>query len=57
MNHPIIHTEWKILNVTVIQKYGNNFCYLEYTLNLKRNSAFYGNINFNNYFKYNIFLI
>lgn len=43
MNHPIIHTEWKILNVTVIQKFGNNFCYLEYTLNLKRNSAFYGN--------------
>ncbi len=43
LNYPFINTEWKLTNVSVVPKEENNFVWLEFTLHLKRNSAFYVN--------------
>jgi hypothetical protein len=43
INHPFIHTEWKLLNISVKPNEVNNFVWLEFTLHLKRNHAFYVN--------------
>ena len=42
-NQSQIKTEWDVLRMSVTLKEQNNIVYLEYTLSLKRNSAFYGN--------------
>lgn len=44
MNHSFIHTEWKLLNITVSANEQNEFVWLEFMLYLKRNHAFYGNM-------------
>ena len=36
-----IKTEWNLVNVTVTRHEVNNFVFLEYSLALKRNHAFY----------------
>jgi hypothetical protein len=46
MNHSYIHTEWKLLNITVTSLEENDFVWLEFIVHLKRNHAFYGNLNF-----------
>ncbi len=42
MNHSFIHTEWKLLNISVMPFEENEFVWLEFKLHLKRNHAFYG---------------
>lgn len=44
MNHSYIHTEWKLLNITVTPLEENDFVWLEFIVHLKRNHAFYGNL-------------
>jgi hypothetical protein len=39
-----IHTEWQVMNLTVILRERNDYVWLEYMLNLKRNHAFYGEV-------------
>jgi hypothetical protein len=39
-----IHTEWQVMNLTVILRERNDYVWLEYMLSLKRNHAFYGKI-------------
>lgn len=36
-----IKTEWNLINITVTNNEANNFVWLEYSLSLKRNHAFY----------------
>lgn len=43
MNHSFINTEWRLLNIKVQPGEQNEFVWLEFTLFLKRNHAFYGN--------------
>jgi nicotinic acetylcholine receptor len=43
MNHSFINTEWRLLNINVQPGEQNNFVWLEFTLYLKRNHAFYVN--------------
>jgi hypothetical protein len=43
IQHSFIDTEWKLINITYEQKEYKGYYYLEYTLNLKRNHAFYVN--------------
>lgn len=44
-NHSFIHTEWKLLNITVSVLEHNDFVWLEYMIHLKRNHAFYGTLS------------
>lgn len=44
LNHSFIHTEWKLLNISVVANEQNEFVWLEFTLFLQRNHAFYGKI-------------
>ncbi|RNA21152.1 neuronal acetylcholine receptor subunit alpha-7 isoform X2 [Brachionus plicatilis] len=41
LNHSFIHTEWKLLNISVLANEQNDFVWLEFTLFLQRNHAFY----------------
>jgi hypothetical protein len=43
-NHTYINTEWKILNLTVVEREDNKIVYLEFLVKLKRNSNFYSNL-------------
>jgi len=43
MNHSFINTEWRLLSINVQPGEQNNFVWLEFTLYLKRNHAFYVN--------------
>lgn len=53
-----IKTEWNLLNVSVVNKEINNFVWLEYSLYLKRNHAFYGKLTFNQiYLSLSLYLI
>ena len=45
MNHSFINTEWRLLDINVQPGEQNDFVWLEFTLYLKRNHAFYGKIN------------
>jgi hypothetical protein len=45
-DHTIIHTEWKILNISTKALEKNDYVWLEYSLFLERNSDFYGKKNF-----------
>jgi hypothetical protein len=44
MNHSFIHTEWKLINMSVRSLSENDFVWLEFTVELKRNHDFYGKI-------------
>ena len=41
-NHSYIHTEWKLLNITMLALEQNDYVWLEFMIHLKRNHAFYG---------------
>ena len=57
MNHSFINTEWKLLNIHVTALEQNEFVWLEFVLHLKRNHAFYGNLNYLLKYRYKIHLI
>ena len=43
MNHSFIKTEWNLLKLNVTRKEENDFTWLEFTIYLRRNHAFYCN--------------
>ena len=43
-NYSFINTEWRLLNISVVLLEVNDFVWLEFTLYLSRNHAFYGTL-------------